>query len=159
MDILSLLMGKAAGGGGSGGSSWELVGSKEFEVSTTSTSQSDIGTIDLDVDAFNTGDILWVHLRDKAGKRTGYFYGHDDMVVLPSGVAYSNSQVARQLSFCTDVGVYTVTSGSYGVYLSSVSPLNKKVTISSKYSSSYGTINGTYKVDVYKLTPPFTMFE
>ena len=148
--------------GGGGGSNWELIGSKEFDVSTSSTTASVVGSVVFDTEPLSDGDIIWVHIRDKAGKRNNYFYGHDDYAIkIPS---LQNGIVARMLLNYKD-DAYGGTAGSSsnnGVYVDSIEFDTKTVNIKSKYNSTYScTINGTYKVDVYKLTVPdgMTMFQ
>ena len=156
-DPISFLMGKAAGGGGGGGSSWELIGTKEFEVSTTSTTATELGSIALDVDSLSGEEVIWVHIRDKAGVKTGYFYGTDNIILAsPSSTA---TYIQRYVQYVASDNKKMVTTGTYGVHVSGANKTAKTVTISSKYYATYGTIDGTYKCDVYKLTPPFTMYE
>lgn len=156
-DPISFLMGKAAGGGGGGGGgdAWTLIGSKEFNVSTTSTSETDVGTINLDIDGISEGDIFVCHVRDKAGKRNGYFYGFEGAYVKVN---------AATMRIC--YGVFSYNDNKYkgvnalnGVYVSDISS-SKTASVKAKYHATFSlTIDGTYKVDVYKLTPPYTMFE
>lgn len=146
--------------GGGGGSSWTLVGSAEFEVNTSSTSEMEVGYVDLDVDSIAEGDIFWIHIRDKAGKRTNYFYGNDSIRIFwENGDTGSGAQI-RAAFYGTSNG-YSGGNSSNGVSCSTVYASTKKAKIVSKYSVTYGTIDGTYKVDVYKLTPAsgMVMFE
>ena len=98
-----------------------------------------------------------MHIRDKAGKRNGYFYGHDDVLFYIASPSTKNK--IRSGIYVDNSGNYNGFTTDVGVYADDFSPGVKNVEIRSRYNSSYGTINGTYKVDVYKLTPPFTIFE
>ena len=144
---------------GGGGSNWTLIGSAEFEVNTSSTTEAIVGNVELSSYDFNKDDIIWIHVRDKAGKRNGYFFGNDTIF---SNVTTANgnpngilSQAQKMVISVSSAGTYSIGSSSYGVYAYTVSKTQAEhnVLIKSKYNSSNGTINGTYKVDVYKLTP------
>lgn len=144
---------------GGGGSNWTLIGSAEFEVNTSSTTEATVGDVELSSYDFNKDDIIWIHIRDKAGKRNGYFYGND--TIFPN-LTTANGNPNGTLNYAlklvigvSSAGSHSLSSSSYGVYAYSVSKTQAehKVLIKSKYNSSYGTIDGTYKVDVYKLTP------
>ncbi len=160
-----LVLSDQGGGGGGGGSSWTLLATQEYTVSTTSTSNELVGNITLTLDDYaDPQTVLWVHIRDKAGKRAGYVYGSDAMFfhyqlavdntnslsTRPSGVFYVNAS-----------GNYGCGSGStgYGVFANRLyyTSSNHYVEIYSRYTSSYGTIDGTFKVEVYKLTMPSGM--
>lgn len=155
--------------GGGGGSNWTLLASQEFSVNTSSTSETSVGSIQLDLSDYNDPNtVLWVHIRDKAGKRTGYLYG-SDTVFLHWQLANNNPNslnVKPAIGFgVTSEDMYnaSVTTSCVGVYASRLyySSSNHSVQIVSKYNSTYGTINGTFKCDVYKLTMPsgVTLFE
>lgn len=159
-----LVTGTSSGGGGS---NWTKIASKEFTVSTTSTSQTSIGNIDLTLSDYNSKDkIVWVHVRDKAGKRNGYFYG-TDALFFPYTLANANPLASIStkavISFCVNsngsYGGYAAANG-YGVYAYSIYYQNSShyIDMYRRYSSSYSlTINGTYVCDVYVLTPPTDM--
>lgn len=72
--------GSFEGGGGGGGSSYTLLHSEEVTVSTTSTTVTNVKTIKLDT-GWTAEDIIYIRIRDKAGKRNGYFYGSDNFVI------------------------------------------------------------------------------
>lgn len=150
-DPISFLLGSKAGGGGGGGSAWTKIAEKDFTVSTTSTSETNIGTVDLDVDSFAVGDIICCHIRDNAGKRNGYFYGSDGFVVV--NTIYGGIGTVAKLLFTYADNNYSMAASAYGLYLSRLNMGEKTASIKAKYYSSYGTIDGTYKVDVYKLSP------
>lgn len=153
--------------GGGGGSNWTLVGSKEYTVNTTNTSTRVVGSIDLSDGNITKDDIIWVHVRDNAGKRNGYLYGTDTIFLnlnLGNGVYGEGESEECKLTFaikCGSDGDYYFDRYSYqgyGVFAYDFSIDDLYVDIGSRYNSNYtGTINGTYKCDVYKLTVPSGM--
>lgn len=157
----SLITGTASGGGGS---NWTKIATTEYTVNTTTTSNKSVGNIELTLSDYNDPQtVLWVHIRDKAGKRTGYFYGSDTMFFhYQLATGNTNSLSTRPVavfraSSATDYALATSAYGlfAYRLYYTSSSHY---VQIYSRYnSSSSGTINGTYKCDVYKLTMPSGM--
>lgn len=144
---------------GGGGSSYTLLVSKELTVNQTSTSATSKLDIALPNGRF-TNAILYVRIRDKAGKRNGYFYGSDNFVVdivkangsgaqtyIPK-VCYGISSSGTYLN-TTSSNTYTA-NGGYGVYVNTVNDSNG-VRIYARYNSALGTINGTFTIDVYSL--------
>lgn len=149
----SLITGTNSGGGGS---NWTLLGSKEMTISTTSTSNTNQGDITCS-GAFTKDDIIWVRVRDKAGKRAGYMYGTDTFFL---NANKANSSTSTYSTKATEVIRYSTSSqwacytGNYGVYGYSISSAGK-ILIYSRYNSTNTlTINGTYLIEVYKLTLP-----
>jgi len=169
-DPVSFIMGQKAGGGG-GGSNWKLIATQEYTVNTSSTTETDVGTIELPLaDYANTSTIVWVHIRDKAGKRNGYFYSSDSVYfpyTIPNASAPSSAlstSLPGRISIGVDSsGKYKQNTTSLGVYpsLLGYTEALHSLAIKSKYNSTYGTVDGTYKVDVYALTPPsgMTLFD
>lgn len=144
---------------------WTLLASQEYTVNTTSTSATSIDNIELNQSDIIDPEIpIWVHIRDKAGKRNGYFYGNDYVFV--NAVRANNATDAftatmNALTYVNSSGNYvTYTGSSYGVYARYLqhTASNHYIQIYRRYNSNYGTINGTFKVDVYKLTKPFNWF-
>lgn len=137
----------------------KLLASKEFTVNTSSTSESAVGTVTVP-DGWSKDFIIYVKIRDKAGKRNGYFRGSDnfaDNCYAANGVTTSPTPTR----ICDGVdagGKFVQSTSSYGVYLSAYSKVSGKndgtATIKAKYNSSYGTINGTFVVEVYALSWP-----
>lgn len=152
---------KLAGGGGGGrGSSYTLLAKEEFEVSGTSTSKTAVGTISAP-GCWTSDKIIYVRVRDKAGKRNGYLLGTD--------IYFFNNFPARGFTsaFAAIAGAYTAykstgvlssntgtVSSVYGVYANSISP-NDIINIVYKYNSEFSQkIDGTYVVEVYALDWP-----
>lgn len=140
---------------GGGGSSYTLLGSKEFEVSTTSTTATSVGTFTVE-GSYTKDYIVYVKVRDKAGKRNGYFLGGDFWFVniyAANGGTTALSTYGKISIGVNSSGAYSLSASSYGVYPDSIAG-NGTISISSKYHGSYGTIDGTYVVEVYALKWP-----
>lgn len=145
------------GTGSSGVSNWTLITSTEITANTTNTSATAAGTIDLSSywSSFSSGDILWIMIRDKAGKRNGYFYGSDKFFTFIPGIVRPSNANPPGYIYNYDNSAYDLSgSGNYGLYPYSINN-NYILTINVRYNSTYSrTINGTYTVKIYKLTPP-----
>lgn len=153
------------GTGTMGTSNWTLLTSQEFTVNTTSTTNTSVGTITLPNNDYGKEDIIWVHVRDKAGKRSGYVYGTDSIFMSYKLANNDTSYLgvrAVEVTYVTSDGVYTGVVTAYGVYAYRLyyTSSDHSVRIYSRYNATYGTIDGTFKCDVYKLTTPsgFTMY-
>jgi len=148
----------------SAASSWTKIAETSYQVSTTSTSAETVDTWATGHSELWTGDkIVYVRIRDTAGKRLGYFYGTDTWFMnyqlkndTSLGSAYSGSLTAIWAYSRTGAYMYRhgyATTG-YGVYADRFYR-NGSVQISKRYNSTYSlTIDGTYKVEVYLLDPP-----
>lgn len=142
----------------SGGSSWTKVAETSYQVSTTGTTAATVATWATGhSEIWTTEKILYVRVRDTAGKRAGYFYGSDNFFTgVFSGT--SNSAGVRFVTYYSDSGAYgksasNSTSG-YGVYADTVYS-DGELRIRRRYHSGNSlTIDGTYKVEVYLLDPP-----
>jgi len=160
-DLISFLMGKAAGGGG-GSSPWTKLAEQDFTVSTSSTTATAVGTFRCGSVAWTSAKIVYVRVRDKAGPRNGYFYGSDVFFIniyaanggssnLTSGPGYSLRKAANGNWAST---LLTGSGSGYGVYGAVITP-DGDVKIESRYSSGNSlTIDGTYHVEVYTLEWP-----
>lgn len=138
------------------GSSWKLLGSTSITTSSTSTTATAVGTITLP-NAWTKAKIIYVRVRDRAGKRAGYFYGHDTY--------FTNFQIANSATSTLTAGAhmtyaYTAESkwyeysGQYGVYGYSITNAGV-ITIRRRYHATYTlTINSTYDVEVWSLEYP-----
>lgn len=143
--------------GSGGGSSWtRLIASTEVDANITTSSVTTVTTLDVGSSAYTKDKILWVHIRDKAGPRSGYFYGTDAFFI-NANKANNTTSVFNAPSgwVCKYSGTkYSASTGQYGVYGSQISD-SGILTIRGRYNSSYtGTINGTYIIDVYLLELP-----
>ena len=142
--------------GGGSGSSYTLLTSAEFSVSTTSTSEITVGTIAAGASAYTGDKILVVSIRDKAGQRAGYYYGSDSFFAntyAKNGSTNTCNMVAQIFCYTGTNGRMMGSSGPYGVYAKSVTS-SGVITINARYSSVYQAIDGTFKCDVYLLDWP-----
>ena len=147
-------IGTASGGGGS---NWTLIGSTELTVNTTSTQAASAGTISCGSTAADKDAIIYVRVRDTAGKRAGYHAGTDAFFMNYNKANGSTSAFSVPAVMCyryTTSSAWAGTAGQYGVYGYSISNAGV-ITIRRRYNSNYSlTINSTYSVDVFKLTYP-----
>lgn len=150
-----------------GGSSFKKLASQEFSVNTTSTSNTSVGNITLDLADYNDKNIVvWVHVRDKAGKRSGYFYGSDTLF-FPFNLANSSTSAVSTrpvtIFYVNSSDAYAESVTAYGVYAYRLYYTSGAhyVQIYRRYNANYGTINGTFVCDVYAVTMPsgLTLFE
>ena len=150
----TITTGTASGGGGA--SPWTLIKEQEFEAVHTSTSYSTAATIACGSDILTKDKIVWVHIRDTAGARAGYFYGSDAFFINCYMANGSTGAFATPAILCiryTAASAFMGTAGQYGVYGYSVS--SNSILIRKRYNSSYSlTINGTYKASIYTLDLP-----
>lgn len=138
------------------GSSWKLLGSTNITVNTSSTSATNIGTITLPA-AWTKSKIIYVRIRDQAGKRAGYTYGHDTYFTnyrAASGSTSSLTTAAHMTYAYTSSNAWYEYSGQYGVYAYSITSAGV-IQIRARYNSTYSlTINGTFTVEVWALDYP-----
>ena len=146
-------------------SSWTKVAETTYQVSTTSTSAATVATWATGHSELWTSDkIVYVRIRDTAGKRAGYFYGVDQFFFNYTAKNHPEySGVSENLGIISNIwrygtnGSYTSRYGynttGYGVYADAFYD-DGSICIRSRYNNSYSlTINGTYKVEVYLLDP------
>lgn len=142
-----------------GGSSWTKVG-ETWELTLenyTSTTAVSAGSKSYG-SAISTKDkIVWVRIRDKAGKRPGYFAGCDAFIINTNKANGSTSTYATAGRFIhryTSSNAWGTAIGSYGLYAYSISDAGN-LTLRKCYSSSYSLkIEGTYLIDVFTLDYP-----
>lgn len=151
-DIWSVI-GTYTGGGGA-----TLLGTKEFTVSTTSTTATSVGNIDISPESaiWTTDAIIYVKIRDKAGARNGYFFGSDNFFVnyqLASGATSNVQTVGKIIYYYDSSNVYKPYTSGYGVYAYQITGgITHKIEIYRRYNSNYTkTINGTFKAEVYSI--------
>lgn len=143
--------------GGGGGSEWTHIATAEMTVSTTSTQAASAGTISCGSTIADKESIIYVRIRDKEGKRAGYFAGSDAYFMNYNKANGSTSAFAVPAVLCyryTTSSAWAGTAGQYGVYGYSISN-SGVLTVRRRYNSNYSlTINSTYTVDVFKLAYP-----
>jgi len=143
---------------GGGASAWTKVVETSYQVSTTSTNPQTVDTWATGHSEIWTSDkIVYIRIRDTAGKRAGYFFGSDNYFHIPPVEATSNANGARFAIRYTSGGDYgissTINTTGYGVFIDTVYN-DGGIRIRKRYNSSYSlTVNGTYKVEVYLLDP------
>ena len=131
-----------------------LIYSAEVTSSTTSTSQTLLATLNTGLDFGIAGKSYAVVIRDKAGKRNGYFYGCNQ-VFTPINSTYVSDTVIGTLVYGVDSdGAYNRTNSARGVYLYRFYK-DGDLAIYERYDSARGTIDGTYTIKVYELGGQF----
>ena len=136
------------------GSAYTLLGSDEFTVNTTSTNATSVGTISCSSGAITAAKYILVTVADKAGARNGYFTSSSALFVMyqaKNGQTSGISGAVEAIRYASSS--YGGINNNYGVYGSTIYT-NGNVTISARYGSSYGTINGTYVCKVWALDYP-----
>ena len=153
----TITTGTSSGGGGA--SSWTKVCETSYQVNTTSTNPTTVATWATGHSEIWTSDkIVYVRVRDTAGKRAGYFYGSDNFFVITELKKYSSNQdgmrTAYRYTTSSAFASHSSTStAGYGVYVDVVYR-DGRIGIRGRYNSLYTlTIDGTYKVEVYLLDP------
>lgn len=142
-------------GGGGGGGGFTLLYSAEVQASTTSTSATSLETFETGV-TFEEGKTYMVSVRDKAGKRNGYFYGTDSYFFIADANFSSNTTLASVCIGVDSNGAYNWATTARGVYLyryyggSNMGNIN----IYERYESTRGTVDGTYTVKLFEVTLP-----
>lgn len=138
---------------GGGGEPQNLIflSETEYDVSTTDTTVQTVGTFTLN--DIEEGDTLFFVTEDTAGARSGYFLKSLQLSYIKgTGTNSTNYYSISDLS-----GVLYVSGSAAGVYVSSASLASGgsgvlTITVSSKYNAtSSRTIDGTYKIRVYKM--------
>lgn len=145
-----------AGTASGGGSSYTLLDSFDVEASTTSTSTTTLTTYSIAIT--NPADeMIYIQVRDKAGARSGYFYGTDLFLPQPQDGSIMNAYRGLFVLMANSNGVVSTTTSTYGVYLQiqSIASGTYNFNVNARYNSSYtGTIDGTYAVNIYRLSWP-----
>ena len=142
-----------------GGSSWTKVGETwELTVENyTSTSAVSAGSKAFNSAVSTKDKIIWIRIRDKAGKRAGYFAGSDTFFINTNrgnGSTSTYATAGRFIHRYTASNAWATYIGNAGVYGYSISSAGN-IVIRKCYSSTNSlTINGTYLVDVFILDYP-----
>lgn len=140
------------------GSSYTLIASKQVTVNTTSTSATSCTTLALGSSNYRSDKIIYVKVRDKAGKRAGYFYGSDAFFFNyqkansgTSTLTYAARAIHRYSTSSVWSTYTTSTTTGYGVYGYSITS-DGTLNVYQRYNSSYSlTINGTYVIEAFVL--------
>lgn len=152
---------------GGGGGGVVLLASHEINVSTASTDQISLGNVAGTTDARTADALIYVRVRDKAGKRAGYFYGSDNYFVMKEtasgSITAENSIMCSAIMYTADNSFtgYTFairqgvgTSDRAGIYPGGMYSQGN-IGMYAKYNASNtGTIDGTFAVDIFAITTP-----
>lgn len=143
-----------------GGSSYTLLGYTDITTSYTSTQAGSAGQLTIGTSAWTKDSIIYVRIRDTAGKRAGHFLGSDSFFInyqkannSTSTLSYAGRLIHRYST--SRYGLFIgSTSACYGVYAYDINA-SGLVRIYQRYNSNYSlTINGTYHIEVYALDFP-----
>ena len=141
--------------------SYEKIYSGTVTASTTSTTFINVATLQLGTEAWRRDRILYIKIRDTAGRRNSYFYGSDSWYPNFNAGQGSTSTVSN----CPCIYYRTSSTGavlstsasavsSYGVMPYQLTSAGE-LSIRARYSSSNSlTINGTFSVEVYLIRWP-----
>ena len=140
------------------GGTFIKIASQEVNVSTTYTSDTVVATLELGSEYWTEDSIIFVHIRDKAGKRNNYFYGSDAFILnlndANNDANNLNGFAVSSFRYSSDKYLISYSSSRYGVYAGTLKS-NGDLEIKARYNSTYShTIDGTFTIDVYKLTLP-----
>ena len=155
-----------------GGSSYTLIASTSYQVNTTSTTAVSVGTFETgDTSIWTSDKMVFVKIRDLAGRRNGYFYGSDSIICnnapgnnlsstsnyLIYGTMYYQNTAGNLMNMNLQRTRDTNQIEGYGVYPRLIHD-DGSIDIFARYStSSYNptqTIDGTFNVEVYLLKWP-----
>ena len=142
-----------------GGSSWTKVGTTwELEVANyTSTTAVYAGSKTYNSSISTKDKIIWIRIRDKAGKRAGYFAGSDTFFINTNrgnGSTSTYATAGRFIHRYTASNAWATYIGNSGVYGYSLSSAGNLVVRKAYSSTNSLTIDGTYLVDVFILDYP-----
>lgn len=155
--------GEAVVGTASGGSSaWTKIAETSYQItysSTSATTEEEWATGHSEI--WTSEKIVYVRIRDTAGKRNGYFYGSDQFFfnLIPvngqSGIFTTNSmRMCIRYSNNAFATTSVIGTSGYGVFADQISS-SGGIRIKKRYNGTNSlTIDGTYKVEVYLLDPP-----
>ena len=139
--------------------SWTQLATRTFNDSYTSTSAGSLTAFNVGTSAWTKSKILWVHVRDNAGKRNGYFYGSDSILINVNAANGSSStyNFIRIITTVDSSGKYTQNFGTgttgYGIYALDVDPTGQ-IRMRHRYNSTNSrTINGNFTASVYTIDP------
>lgn len=174
MDFYEAILANKLNGSGGGGGSWELLGEKEETLNVTSSSNP-TKVSEITISGIATSDkLIYVDIRDKAGKRDGYFYESVSVYITGSaygGAAisylypvkmsfkYANSAVESEYATGSTGGWYTGTTAPLGcIFAQTINAETNTIAIQAKNTTSSGvTVNGTYSIKVYAIDFPVSL--
>lgn len=121
----------------------------EFDVNTDSTTEIAVGEIPLeDFGRIATsGNVMFfIEVRDKNGKRPGYFYGTDTIII-------KTGRYVTAYTVNTSGSTLVRLSSAYGVYVAApTGSAANKIEVKARYHATNSlTIDGSYSIKVYTL--------
>lgn len=137
-----------------GGYGYTKLAEKDYTVNTSSTTTTILGAIDVGSAAWTAAKMIYVRVRDKAGKRNGYFFGSDTFFINSRAANAASNDLTNMPSICIRYvsSTWSAANSLYGVYSDKII-YGGSIQISAKYGSS-AIIDGTYHVEVYALDWP-----
>ncbi len=144
-------------------SPWTKIAEKEATITYSSTSVSTHETWETGHPEIWTSDkIVFVRIRDKVGKRPGYFYGSDTFLYnyhpvnsdseTSMGVGMTRNTIAYNNSSIFTLNTFTGTTG-YGIFADYFYS-DGSIRIRKRYTNTISfTIDSTYKIEVWTLNP------
>lgn len=130
----------------------ECIYSGQVSANTTNTTATNLTTISVGASAYTKDKLLYVRIRDHAGKRAGYFYGSDTFFMndnAASGLTNTYNTPTCHYARYTGANEFLGGTGYYGVYGYSIAS-NGNLVLRTRYNSTNSTtINGTYDVQVF----------
>lgn len=144
---------------------WKFLYRTEVQVTTDDTTAARITDLTIPAEIYDHNKIIYVRIRDKAGKRNGYFFGTDNVFFNApdaNGQTSAITHAGRFVYRVNDDGTFSSympgTTTGYGVYAYNLTAANK-IGINRRYHATYSPIiDGTYSVEVYALVPPKPIF-
>lgn len=132
----------------------------EFTVNTTTGVMVGNVMVDPASDVWTSAKMIYIRVRDKAGKRNGYFLGTDTFFANPipanedAQTATPSSALRYTYTYDNDQFAAVPGSSAYGVYAYDINN-SGRVRIYARYNATGSlTIDGTYKIEVYALKYP-----
>lgn len=139
---------------------WEKLAEKNYDVSNIPISETLLDSINCGEESYTKDKIIYVRIRDNAGKRNEYFYGSDCFFINTNKANNTTTQFNLGLKgimyYSTNNGGYriNINGQGYGIYASSITS-EGYVNISVRYSSTYArNVDGNYNVSIYALNLP-----
>ena len=140
-----------------GGSGYTLIRSEEREISTTSTSPVAQPVISAGLSAWTSDKIIYVKIRDKAGKRTGHYLGSDTFIanINPAkGISSTFGTITRNNFFVDDNGALGIQTSVFGDYCANINNIGGLGLNARYHATNTYTIDGTFSIEVYLLDWP-----
>lgn len=140
---------------------YRLLSTTKVEANLTTVVTKSIATLVLP-ELWTSSKIIYVKIRDEAGKRSGYFLGSDAFIINAKPANEETGTLtafARSLYRCLndgkfDVSVYHLHNAAYGIFPYSLES-DGTLEIKGKFGTGItGEINGTYIIEVYALDWP-----